>query len=129
MTAKLSRISAASKSAACSAERRSGSKESVSLTPPTRGLAVARNQAAQSIQLENLLAMTTADSNTMTSKVARVKSLFEVPEKYLAPRQFDIRIRVETVQQFTKHLMVDHILDIGCGDGSLSLPLLPRSKR
>lgn len=63
---------------------------------------------------------------TMTSKTERVKSLFEVPDRYLGPRQFDIQIRVETVQQFAENLEIDRILDIGCGDGSISLPLLPR---
>jgi len=62
-------------------------------------------------------------------KVERVRSLFEVPEKYLSKRQFDIRIRVETVQEFTKGLSFDRVLDIGCGDGSISLPLLPRSRK
>lgn len=70
-----------------------------------------------------------AESSTMTSKVERVKSLFEVPEKYLGPRHFDIQIRTETVQRFTENLTIDHVLDIGCGDGSLSLPLLPRCKQ
>jgi 2-polyprenyl-3-methyl-5-hydroxy-6-metoxy-1,4-benzoquinol methylase len=65
---------------------------------------------------------------TTTSKTDRVKRLFEVPEKYLSPRHYDIQIRVETVKQFTENLNVDRILDIGCGDGSLSLELLPRSK-
>jgi 2-polyprenyl-3-methyl-5-hydroxy-6-metoxy-1,4-benzoquinol methylase len=62
----------------------------------------------------------------MTSKVDKVKSLFEIPDKYLCPRQFDIRIRVETVQHFTENLALDRVLDIGCGDGSISLPLLGR---
>jgi len=66
---------------------------------------------------------------TMTSKIERVKSLFEVPDKYLCPRQFDIQIRIETVKQFTENLTVDRVLDIGCGDGSISLPLLPRCKQ
>jgi len=65
----------------------------------------------------------------MSSKTERVKSLFDVPEKYLCPRQFDIQIRAETVQQLAEHLVVDRILDIGCGDGSISLPLLPRCNR
>ena len=64
--------------------------------------------------------------STMTSKLEQVKSLFEIPDKYLCPRQFDIQIRVETVQQFTENLPVNRVLDIGCGDGSISLPLLPR---
>ena len=65
----------------------------------------------------------------MTSKTEKVKSLFEVPEKYLGPRHYDIRIRAETVQEFTSTLMFDRALDIGCGDGSISLPLLPRCNR
>jgi 2-polyprenyl-3-methyl-5-hydroxy-6-metoxy-1,4-benzoquinol methylase len=65
----------------------------------------------------------------MTSKTEQVKSLFDIPEKYLGPRQFDIRIRVETIQQFTDTLTFDRVLDIGCGDGSISLPLLPRCNR
>lgn len=65
----------------------------------------------------------------MTSKTEQVKSLFEVPEKYLGPRQFDIQIRVETIKQFTDSVMFDRVLDIGCGDGSLSLPLLSRCGR
>jgi 2-polyprenyl-3-methyl-5-hydroxy-6-metoxy-1,4-benzoquinol methylase len=67
--------------------------------------------------------------NLMTSKTEEVKALFEVPEKYLGPRRFDIRVRVETVQQFTKTLHFDRVLDIGCGDGAISLPLLSRCSR
>jgi len=65
----------------------------------------------------------------MISKIGHVKSWFESPDKYLKRRQFDIRIRIETVQQFTKNVNFDRVLDIGCGDGSISLPLLPRSKK
>lgn len=64
-----------------------------------------------------------------TSKIEQVKSLFDIPDKYLSPRQFDIQIRVETVKEFTKDLTLDRVLDIGCGDGSLSLPLLARCNR
>lgn len=63
----------------------------------------------------------------MTSKLAHVRTWFENPVKYLDRRRFDIRIRTETVLQFTKNLKFDRVLDIGCGDGSISLPLLPRS--
>jgi 2-polyprenyl-3-methyl-5-hydroxy-6-metoxy-1,4-benzoquinol methylase len=65
----------------------------------------------------------------MTTKTEDVKALFEVPEKYLGPRQFDIRVRVETVQRFTRARYFDRVLDIGCGDGAISLPLLPRCGR
>ncbi|MGO8795982.1 MAG: class I SAM-dependent methyltransferase [Candidatus Sulfotelmatobacter sp.] len=67
-------------------------------------------------------------TSTSTSKTERVKSLFDLPEKYLCPRRFDIQIRVETVEQFTRGLTLDRVLDIGCGDGSLSAPLLARAK-
>jgi 2-polyprenyl-3-methyl-5-hydroxy-6-metoxy-1,4-benzoquinol methylase len=77
--------------------------------------------------------MTTLKTQTpqtlMTSKTEEVKALFEVPEKYLGPRRYDIRVRVETVQQFTKTLHFDRVLDIGCGDGAISLPLLSRCNR
>jgi 2-polyprenyl-3-methyl-5-hydroxy-6-metoxy-1,4-benzoquinol methylase len=65
----------------------------------------------------------------MTTKTEDVKALFEVPEKYLGPRQFDIRVRAETVQGFTMARYFDRVLDIGCGDGAISLPLLPRCSR
>lgn len=67
--------------------------------------------------------------NLMISKTEDVKALFEVPEKYLGPRRFDIRVRVETVHHFTKTLHFDRVLDIGCGDGAISLPLMPRCNR
>jgi ubiquinone/menaquinone biosynthesis C-methylase UbiE len=66
---------------------------------------------------------------SMTSKTGQVKSWFESPDKYLKPRQFDIRIRLETVQEFTKTRSFDNVLDIGCGDASISLPLLNRSTK
>jgi len=64
-----------------------------------------------------------------TSKTVQVKSWFESPDKYLRRRQFDIRIRIETVQEFTKGLTFGRTLDIGCGDGSISLPLLSRTQK
>jgi 2-polyprenyl-3-methyl-5-hydroxy-6-metoxy-1,4-benzoquinol methylase len=65
----------------------------------------------------------------MPSKAEHVRALFDVPGKYLGPRRFDIEIRVEAVQEFTKHLTFDRVLDIGCGNGAISLPLLPRSSK
>jgi 2-polyprenyl-3-methyl-5-hydroxy-6-metoxy-1,4-benzoquinol methylase len=65
----------------------------------------------------------------MTSKAEHVKALFDVPGKYLGPRRFDIEIRVETVQEFTKNRAFDRVLDIGCGNGAISLPLLSRCSK
>jgi ubiquinone/menaquinone biosynthesis C-methylase UbiE len=55
---------------------------------------------------------------------ARVKLGFESPEWYLQSRSFNIRIRAETVKEFLGDVKCESILDIGCGDGSISLPLL-----
>ncbi len=40
-----------------------------------------------------------------------------------------MRLRVETIQDFLKHLPFQRILDVGCGDGSISLPLLTPENR
>ena len=40
-----------------------------------------------------------------------------------------MRIRIETVREFLKNPRFGHILDIGCGDGSISLPLLTTENR
>ncbi len=57
------------------------------------------------------------------SKTGEVKSYFEQPERYLS-RQADIKIRMETVRELTNGANVTRLLDIGCGDGSISLPFL-----
>ena len=58
------------------------------------------------------------------SKVEAVRSFFEQPQGYLQGRRFDIRVRAETVQELVEGTECGRILDIGCGDGSISLPLL-----
>jgi ubiquinone/menaquinone biosynthesis C-methylase UbiE len=93
--------------------------------PTKRGIAA-------SIESGRRLKMSTGgyiSKDMARSKVDQVRSLFDIPEKYLAGRQFDIRIRLETVQDLTKNLSIDRVLDLGCGDGSISLPLLPQIKK
>lgn len=63
------------------------------------------------------------------SKLGSVTSWFDKPRKYLSRRSFDIRIRTETVQEFTKGQTFENVLDIGCGDGSISVPLLPDCRK
>lgn len=65
----------------------------------------------------------------MSSKAERVKALFEVPEKYLNPFQAEIRLRMDAVQYFIGNSEFEHALDVGCGDGSISLQLLPHCRR
>src|SRR6185437_642111 len=67
--------------------------------------------------------------NQMASKVESVKVLFEMPEKYFAPLQAEVRLRDEAVQHFAGTMQFDHILHVGCGNGTISLPLLPRCRR
>jgi 2-polyprenyl-3-methyl-5-hydroxy-6-metoxy-1,4-benzoquinol methylase len=62
----------------------------------------------------------------LNTQTERVKSYFEEPTQYLGRRGFDIRIRLETVQELLQQNNVGQALDIGCGDGSISLPLLQR---
>lgn len=70
----------------------------------------------------------TFNDPSMNSKSEHVKALFEVPEKYLGPRQYDIEIRVDVVGQFTNQKQFENALDIGCGNGAISLPLLQRCR-
>ncbi len=60
----------------------------------------------------------------MSTKIDEVKSLFESPQPYLERRRYNINIRAETVQYFLRNREFTRILDVGCGDGSASIPLL-----
>ncbi len=57
------------------------------------------------------------------SRSQEVELEFENPEGYLS-QQYVLRLRREAVALFAGPARGDRILDIGCGDGSLSLPLL-----
>lgn len=58
------------------------------------------------------------------SKKDLVKEVFENPRRYFGGRQYDVRIRAETVRSLAKGFPYQTVLDIGCGDGSISLPLV-----
>ena len=57
-------------------------------------------------------------------RIDRVRDLFDHRENYLDRRQLDIRLRTETVSRLVEGKNYNEILDIGCGDGSISTPLL-----
>jgi ubiquinone/menaquinone biosynthesis C-methylase UbiE len=59
----------------------------------------------------------------------RIKDFFEQPDDYLTKGGYNIKIRVATVKEFVKDTARQNILDIGCGDGSLSLHLLNEKTR
>jgi len=57
-------------------------------------------------------------------RIDPVRDLFDHRENYLDRRQLDIRLRTETVSSLVEGKSYNEILDIGCGDGSISTPLL-----
>lgn len=65
----------------------------------------------------------------VATKVEAVRSVFEEPGWYFNRRAYDIRIRAETVREMVSLPDGARVLDIGCGDGSVSLPLLTGKTR
>jgi ubiquinone/menaquinone biosynthesis C-methylase UbiE len=59
----------------------------------------------------------------------RIKQAFEKPQWYLTKTEYNIKVRVATVKEFVKDTAPRKILDIGCGDGSLSSHLLNENSR
>jgi SAM-dependent methyltransferase len=76
------------------------------------------NKTGSSVQAIDLGSPRTA------SKSNHVKEVFENAPHYLRSRQVDIRFRVEAVRTFADAVKWGRLLDIGCGDGSISLQLL-----
>lgn len=68
-------------------------------------------------------------SATAPSKVGHVRTFFEDPRRYLPGRLFDVKVRAETVAEMLEGIEFKSVIDIGCGDGTISLPLLTAGKR
>jgi ubiquinone/menaquinone biosynthesis C-methylase UbiE len=60
-------------------------------------------------------------------RILETDKAFQEPEWYFRKRGYHVRVRVETVRDFIEGSTFARILDVGCGDGSISLPWL-RSK-
>lgn len=60
----------------------------------------------------------------MQNQIEHVKAIFDNAEWYLKGWRHSIRIREETVSDLVGGREYKRILDIGCGDGSISIPLL-----
>jgi cyclopropane fatty-acyl-phospholipid synthase-like methyltransferase len=58
---------------------------------------------------------------------AKVQRFFETPDRYLHKR-FGVRLRQELVAEWVGSLEYHHVLDLGCGDGSISIPLLQHAE-
>jgi 2-polyprenyl-3-methyl-5-hydroxy-6-metoxy-1,4-benzoquinol methylase len=64
----------------------------------------------------------------MTDKSKVVKELFENTALYLT-YDYNLQIRKETVEAFTSGLNFSNVLDIPCGTGAMSIPLLDRTEK
>lgn len=64
----------------------------------------------------------------MKDKSKLVKELFEDTALYLT-FDYNLQIRQETVESFTKSLQFKSILDMPCGTGTISLPLLKKTEK
>jgi len=65
----------------------------------------------------------------LTSKAHQVKEVFESPQWYLSRGQYNIRLRAAAIRDLLAGRKFERILDIGCGDGSLSVQLLTPQNR
>jgi 2-polyprenyl-3-methyl-5-hydroxy-6-metoxy-1,4-benzoquinol methylase len=63
------------------------------------------------------------------SRRAEVRDYFTEPRNFLNIRRYVIEIRKETVRDFTAGRAFRNILDIGCGDGSVSMQFLDAANR
>lgn len=65
----------------------------------------------------------------MDDRLLETKQAFQSPQWYFQKLAYHVRVRIETVTEFLNGAKFDRILDIGCGDGSISLPLLTKDNR
>src|ERR1700737_2788211 len=70
------------------------------------------------------LQVVSMETSRTDGKSDQVRQVFENAPRYFKSRQGDIRFRVETVRTFAADLKWQKLLDIGCGDGTISLQLL-----
>jgi ubiquinone/menaquinone biosynthesis C-methylase UbiE len=65
----------------------------------------------------------------MLDNTTLIKQAFEQPQWYLGGTEYNIKLRAETVAEFVNLNKIGSILDVGCGDGSLSAGLLNAHNR
>ncbi len=64
----------------------------------------------------------------MTDKSILVKELFEDTALYLT-YDYNLQIRKETLEYFTKNMQFKSVLDMPCGTGKISFPLLQKTEK
>src|SRR5437867_2018514 len=72
--------------------------------------------------------MSSTHHEPVPSRMANVRAFFEEPESYLH-RDFQVEVRAEIVRAMLPDAVGLRILDIGCGDGRVSLQFLPQAKQ
>lgn len=70
-----------------------------------------------------------ANNATLTLTPENVRQYFGKSRNYLDIRRYIIDIRRDSVREFTSGRKLDRILDVGCGDGSISVPLLTANNK
>lgn len=65
----------------------------------------------------------------MDDRLLETRQAFQSPQWYFQKLGYHVRVRIETVKEFLNGTKFDRVLDIGCGDGSISLPLLTKDNR
>jgi 2-polyprenyl-3-methyl-5-hydroxy-6-metoxy-1,4-benzoquinol methylase len=77
-----------------------------------------------------MIAMNSATAGEVagSSRVSKARHFFAKPERYLT-RNYRIPLRSRIVRQLIGDLHDGRVLDLGCGDGSMSLQFLPFSNR
>jgi SAM-dependent methyltransferase len=70
-----------------------------------------------------------AELEAINSRSEHVRAVFEDSQHYLKARGVDVMFRAETVRAFAMPLEWTQLLDVGCGDGSISLQLLSPEAR
>jgi len=64
----------------------------------------------------------------MRSHEQKVREFFDTPVNYLH-KNFGIRLRKKLVQRLINKELFDNVLDVGCGDGSLSIPFMEQFQK
>ena len=71
--------------------------------------------------------MSKSDQNS--ERLTEVRQKFEAPQWYLHGRSYHVRVRTGVVGHLLANQKIENILDIGCGDGSISVPLLQQGRK
>ena len=82
----------------------------------------------QKTEFQGSITQCNGEPDTTGSKADAARRFFEVPQTYLA-RNFNIRARAHIVAKLLGEVRSKAILDIGCGDGSVSRQFLSESNQ